>query len=43
MLEKSGNLPILTGTPTPAGKVSLAPTTITFLGVAKANNPACRK
>ncbi len=43
MLDKNGNLPTLTGTPTPAGKVSLAPTTITFLGVARANNPACRK
>jgi hypothetical protein len=43
VLDSKGNLPTLTGTPTPAGKVSLAPTTITFLGVAKANNPACRK
>jgi hypothetical protein len=43
MLDSKGNLPTLTGTPTPAGKISLAPTTITFLGVAKANNPACRK
>jgi hypothetical protein len=43
MLDNKGNLPSLTGTPTPAGKISLAPTTITFLGVAKANNPACRK
>lgn len=42
-LDAKGNLPTLTGTPTPAGKVTLAPTTITFLGVAKANNPACRK
>jgi hypothetical protein len=42
-LDKNGNLPTLTGTPTPAGKIALAPTTITFLGVAKANNPACRK
>ena len=43
MLDNKGNLPTLTGTPTPAGKITLAPTTITFMGVAKANNPACRK
>jgi heparanase 1 len=43
VLDNKGNLPTLTGTPTPAGKVTLAPTTITFLGVAKANNAACRK
>lgn len=42
-LDSKGNLPIFTGTPTPAGKVTLAPTTITFLSVVKANNPACRK
>ncbi len=42
-LENKGNLPTITGTPTPAGNITLAPTTITFLGVAKANNPACRK
>ena len=43
MLDSKGNLPVLTGTPTQAGKVTLPPTTITFLGIAKANNPACRK
>jgi len=42
-LDSKGNLPTLTGTPTPAGKVTLAPTTITFLAIDKANNPACRK
>jgi hypothetical protein len=42
-LDSKGNLPTVTGTPTPAGNITLAPTTITFLGVAKANNPACRK
>jgi len=42
-LTNTGNLPQITGTPTPAGTLTLAPTTITFLGVAKANNPACRK
>lgn len=42
-LDSKGNLPALTGTPTPAGSITLAPTTITFLGVAKANNAACRK
>ncbi|WP_035347617.1 hypothetical protein [Edaphobacter aggregans] len=41
-LDNKGNLPTLIGTPTPAGKITLAPTTITFLAVAKANNPACR-
>jgi hypothetical protein len=43
MLDNHGNLPALTGTPMPAGKISFAPTTISFLGVAKANNPACNK
>ncbi|MBS1822343.1 MAG: hypothetical protein JST61_10265 [Acidobacteria bacterium] len=42
-LTSAGNLPQITGTPTPAGNVTLAPTTITFLGIVKANNPACRR
>jgi hypothetical protein len=42
-LDSKGNLPTITGTPTPAGTITLAPTTITFLGIAKANNPACRR
>ncbi|MBS1800342.1 MAG: hypothetical protein JSS95_10985 [Acidobacteria bacterium] len=42
-LDSKGDLPAIAGTPTPAGTIILAPATITFLGVAKANNPACRK
>jgi hypothetical protein len=42
-LDNKGNPPTITGTPTPAGTITLAPTTITFLGIARANNPACRK
>lgn len=36
-------LPSLTGEATPAGPVTLAPASITFLAIAEANNPACRK
>jgi hypothetical protein len=42
-LTSTRNLPQITGTPTPAGTLTLAPTTITFFGVDKANNSACRK
>jgi hypothetical protein len=42
-LDSKGNLPVLTGTPTPAGQATLAPTSITFFALPKANNPACRK
>lgn len=35
-------LPDLDATPVPAGSVSLAPASITFLAVADAGNPACR-
>jgi hypothetical protein len=42
-LDSKGNLPVLAGTPTPAGQATLAPTSITFFAVPKANNPACRK
>lgn len=43
MLDSKGSLPTLTGTPTPAGNLTLPATTITFFEVANANNPACRK
>jgi heparanase len=43
MLDNHGNLPTFTGTPTPAGKIGLAPTSITFFGISKANNPACKR
>ncbi|WP_260703268.1 glycosyl hydrolase family 79 N-terminal domain-containing protein [Edaphobacter flagellatus] len=42
-LDPKGNLPTLTGTPTPAGDTTLAPATITFFTLEKANNPACRR
>ena len=42
-LTSAGNLPQITGTPTPAGTLTLAPTTITFFAIEKANNPACRR
>lgn len=35
-------LPELAGTPAPAGELTLAPATITFLTVPTADNPACR-
>jgi len=35
-------LPALTGAATPAGEVSLAPATITFLALPEAGNDACR-
>lgn len=37
-----GSLPVLVGTPTPAGKITLAPTTIAFFTIEGAGNPACR-
>jgi hypothetical protein len=42
-LDNKGNLPTLTGTPTPSGQFALAPATISFFAVEKANNPVCRK
>jgi hypothetical protein len=42
-LDNKGNLPTLTGTPTPAGQFAFAPATISFFAVEKANNPVCRK
>ncbi|MEG9436751.1 hypothetical protein JAO29_11325 [Edaphobacter sp. HDX4] len=42
-LDSKGNLPVLPVTPTPAGQAMLAPTSITFFAVPKANNPVCRK
>jgi hypothetical protein len=35
-------LPIIAGTPTPAGVVTFEPTTLTFLAIPKAANRACR-
>ncbi|MFF9551207.1 hypothetical protein [Methylobacterium fujisawaense] len=35
-------LPDLQGQPTSAGSIDLAPTSITFLGIAEAGNEACR-
>jgi hypothetical protein len=43
VLDNKGNLPTLTATPTPAGQFTLAPASIAFFAIAKANNPACRK
>jgi hypothetical protein len=42
-LTAQSNLPTLNATPVPAGKATLAPATITFFAIPKANNPACRK
>jgi hypothetical protein len=42
-LTAKGDLPALNATPVQAGKTTLAPTTITFFAIPKANNPACRK
>jgi hypothetical protein len=42
-LTNAGNLPQITGTPTPAGTTTLAPATIAFFAIERANNPACRK
>jgi hypothetical protein len=41
-LGPNDTLPKLTPIPTPAGTVTFAPATITFLTLPKANNPACR-
>lgn len=43
MLDNHGNLPTLTGTPTPAGPITLAPATIAFFAIDRANNPVCRR
>lgn len=40
--DAAGNVPALTGVPVAAGKVRLAPASITFLAVAGANNASCR-
>lgn len=42
-LDGKGNLPALTGTPTPAGQATLPPASIGFFAFVKADNPACRK
>lgn len=41
-MTTSGELPQLDGEPTKAGRVSLAPASITFLAVETANNNSCR-
>lgn len=41
-LTSSGNLPQLEGEPVSAGRVSFAPTSITYLSVANAGNASCR-
>jgi hypothetical protein len=41
-LSGSDDLPRITGAPTPAGALSFAPATITFLAVPTAANNACR-
>ena len=41
VLAAGNALPQLTGSPVPAGEVSLAPGTITFLAVPEAGNPDC--
>jgi hypothetical protein len=41
-LGANDQLPRLAGAPEPAGKVSLAPATITFLAMPRAGNAACR-
>jgi hypothetical protein len=38
----NGALPAMAGIPTPAGAVTFAPATITFLAIPAAANPACR-
>ena len=41
-VDAKGDLPRLAGAPTAAGKLTLAPASITFLAIPTANNPACR-
>jgi hypothetical protein len=41
-LSAGDELPVLTGTATPAGNVEFAPTTITFIALPQAGNGACR-
>jgi hypothetical protein len=41
-LENSDQLPQLAGVPMPAGRITLAPATITFLTIQEAGNRACR-
>ena len=41
-LTSSGDLPQLNGEAVKAGRVSFAPTSITFLPIANAGNPNCR-
>lgn len=41
-LDRNDNLPVLTPVPSPAGLVTLAPASITFLTVPRAANRACR-
>lgn len=41
-LQSNGDLPELTPQATRAGRVELAPATITFLAIPEAGNPACR-
>lgn len=40
--DAEGNVPALKGVPVAAGKVQLAPASITFLAVVEANNASCR-
>ncbi|MEI9925114.1 MAG: hypothetical protein WDN50_17800 [Bradyrhizobium sp.] len=41
-LGAGDTLPSIPGAPTPAGPVTFAPTTITFVAIPEAGNPACR-
>jgi hypothetical protein len=41
-LDVKDGIPDITGTPTPAGVLTFAPTTITFLAIPSAKNRACR-
>lgn len=40
--ESDGSLPALDGSPESAGKIALAPASISFFAISKANNKACR-
>ncbi len=41
-VQTGGDLPSIEGVATKKGKINLAPASITFLGMAKANNQSCR-
>jgi hypothetical protein len=41
-LTSGGELPLLAGEPISAGRVTFAPVSITYLGIAKAGNANCR-